>query len=229
MSHPPVGTRTRLFLFHIGMLQFRSYMKSILRIPLNATPEQQARLLALQETFAQACNALAPIVQKTRIWNRVALHHLAYRDLRAKFPAMGSQMACNVIYSVSRTCRIVFQHPASPLHLTRLGGHGLPLLHFETNSPVYFDRHTLSLKNGQLSLFTLDGRMHFQLTLRPSDQLRFQTQRLREIVLARRKDDVFVLEFCFAEDDEQPDTPDLSQIAAKRDNLPAYIKIEESA
>ena len=211
------------------MIQSRSYMKSILRIPLNATPDQQARLLALQEAFAQACNALAPIVQKTRIWNRVALHHLAYRELRAKFPAIGSQMACNVIYSVSRTCRMVFQHPASPLHLTRLGTHALPLLHFERNAPVYFDRHTLSIKNGQLSLFTLDGRMHFQLTLRPADQHRFETQKLREIVLARRKDDVFVLAFCFAENDEPPDTSDLSQIPAKRDTLPAYIKIEETA
>jgi hypothetical protein len=73
------------------------------------------------------------------------------------------------------------------------------------------------------------ARMHFQLTLRPADQLRFQTQKLREIVLARRKDDVFVLAFCFTENSDPPDASDLSQLPAKRDTLPEYIKIEETA
>ena len=82
-------------------------MSSTLRIALNAAPEQAARLEALQSMFAKACNSLAPLVQRTRCWNRVTLHHLAYRGLRDSFPTIGSQMACNVIYSVSRTCRIV--------------------------------------------------------------------------------------------------------------------------
>ena len=73
-------------------------MKSQLRIPLHTSPEQAARLQALQTVFAQAGNSIAPLVQQTGIWNRVALHHLAYKALRAKYPAIGSQMACNVIY-----------------------------------------------------------------------------------------------------------------------------------
>ena len=94
-------------------------MNSVLRIALNASPEQGARLQALQSGFAQVCNALAPVVQQTRVWNRVALHHLAYRQLREQFPEMGSQMVCNAIYSVSRTSRLVFQHPASPFSRAR--------------------------------------------------------------------------------------------------------------
>jgi hypothetical protein len=137
-------------------------MSSLLRIPLNTTPEQARRLMALQAGFAQVCNALAPIVQQTRVWSRVALHHLAYRQLRERFPGMGSQMVCNAIYSVSRTCRLVYQHPNSPFSLARLGEKPLPLLRFADNCPVYFDRHTLSVKGGQLSMFTLDGRMRFQ-------------------------------------------------------------------
>ena len=105
-------------------------MDAILRIPLNASPEQAQRLQALQQGFARLCNALAPLVQSTRVWNRVALHHLAYRQLREQFPDMGSQMVCNAIYSVSRTCRAVFQHPDSPLHLDKLGERPLPLLRF---------------------------------------------------------------------------------------------------
>ena len=81
-------------------------MNKMLRIPLHASPEQSARLQALQATFAEACNALSPLVQKSRVWNRVALHHLAYKELRQKYPDMGSQMICNVIYSVSRTSSV---------------------------------------------------------------------------------------------------------------------------
>jgi hypothetical protein len=85
--------------------------------------------------------------------------------LREKFPALGSQMVCNAIYAVSRTSRMVFQTPASPFNLTKLVGKPLPLLQFSESCPVYFDRHTLSIKGSKLSLFTLDGRMHFELTL----------------------------------------------------------------
>src|ERR1700712_3665303 len=131
-------------------------MNSLLRISLNANSEQAARLLALQAEFAKACNAMAPLVQQTRCWNRVTLHHLAYKSLREKFPDLGSQMACNVIYSVSRTSRQVFQHPQSPFNLARLESKPLPLLNFADTCPVYFDRHTLSVKDGRVSMYTLD-------------------------------------------------------------------------
>src|SRR5690606_6966320 len=96
-------------------------MNSTLRITLNTSPEQLERLVALQSAFADVCNALAPVVQRTRIWNRVALHHLAYKALREQFPGMGSQMVCNAIYSVSRHSRVIYQNPASPFHLSKLG------------------------------------------------------------------------------------------------------------
>lgn len=174
-------------------------MNSVTHIPLTATPEQHARLLALQSAFAQVCNAMSPIVQQTRCWNRVALHHMVYKSLRAKFPAMGSQMVCNAIYSVSRTCRLVFQHPTSPFNLTRLAGKPLPLLRFDDNCPVYFDRHTLSVKAGQLSMYTLDGRMRFELALKPADEAKFHDMKLQEIVLSRRRDSPFELTFSFVD------------------------------
>lgn len=159
-------------------------MNSTVHLFLTPTSEQAARLRALQLAFADVCNALAPVVQQTRCWNRVGLHHLAYRSLRERFPMVGSQMICNAIYSVSRTCRQVLQHPASPFNVTRNPAKPLPLLKFLPGAPVYFDRHTLSIKDGQLSMYTLDGRMKFQLDLKPEDLARFQQQKLREIVLA---------------------------------------------
>ena len=164
-------------------------------IPLNASEEQRAQLRALQAAFAQVCNALAPAVQQSRIWNRVTLHHLHYHQLRARFPAIGSQMVCNAIYSVSRTARQVYQHPDSPFHLAKLGQRPLPLLRFADTCPVYFDRHTLSIKPAELSLYTLDGRMHFQLQISAQVEAAFRERRLKEIVLKRQADGGFVLSF----------------------------------
>lgn len=210
------------------MINSHSYMNSILRVPLRLPPDQTARLLDLQTAFALACNALAPVVQQTRVWNRVALHHLAYRMLRTRFPEMGSQMICNVIYSVSRTSRTVFQHPASPFNLARLGNKPLPLLRFTENSPVYFDRHTLSLKDGFLSIFTLEGRMRFKLRLKPVEEHRFHSQKLSEIVLTRRKDATFELVFQFsASQGITAPVPDFKPAASVK-SLPAYVKIEET-
>ncbi|MDD2547163.1 MAG: hypothetical protein PHI55_12915 [Burkholderiaceae bacterium] len=201
-------------------------MNSLLRIPLNASPEQVLRLRSLQCGFAQVCNALAPLVQQTRVWNRVALHHLAYRGLREQFPGMGSQMVCNAIYSVSRTCRLIYQHPRSPFNVARLEGKPLPLLRFADSCPVYFDRHTLSLKDGQLSMFTLDGRMRFQLALRPEDEAMFHARKLREIVLTCRPDGVYELSFWMADPDENEQTPVAT--ASAEAEIPEYVMVEEA-
>ena len=208
-------------------------MNNVLRIPLNASPEQVKRLQALQTGFAQVCNALAPLVQQTRVWNRVALHHLSYRQLREQFPEMGSQMVCNAIYSVSRTARLVFQHPQSPFNLARLGDKPLPLLRFADSCPVYFDRHTLSLKAGQLSMFTLDGRMRFQLALKAQDEERFHSQKLREIVLSRRSGGAYELAFTLVDEADGrnaaasagADATDAAQGALGE--IPEYIVVEE--
>jgi hypothetical protein len=216
-------------------------MNSRLTVVLNTTPEQLQRLLSLQAAFAEVCNALAPQVRATRCWNRVALHHMAYKALREQFPAMGSQMVCNAIYSVSRSSRMVFQHPKSPFNLSKAGDGPLPLLQFADTCPVYFDRHTLSLKQGQLSMYTLDGRMRFQLDLRPEDEASFHQSKLREIVLARDAEDRFSLSFWFSDgaDDEElaaapigvgvASTAGVSEPVAGLLEIPEYLIIQEAA
>ena len=200
-------------------------MNFMLRIPLDTTAEQLARLQALQAAFARVCNALAPTVQQTRVWNRVALHHLMYHSLRERFPELGSQMVCNAIYSVARTCRVVFQHPQSPFNLTRLGSKPLPLLRFTDNSPVYFDRHTLSVKDGQLSMYTLDGRMRFALALKPADEANFHEKKLREIVLSRRLEGAFELSFLFSDEQDGAVPEPITHASAE---VPEYVLVEEA-
>ena len=200
-------------------------MNPTVRISLNTNPTQMANLVALQLAFSEVCNALAPIIQSTRCWNRVALHHLTYKQLRERFPAMGSQMVCNAIYSASRTSRLVYEHPQSPFNVSRLGDRPLPLLRFSSTCPVYFDRHTLSVKDGQLSMYTLEGRIRFQLALRASDEAQFHEKKLREVVLSRTPSLGFGLEFTFSAYD------DAMNASAKKDDgeIPEYVMVEETA
>ena len=197
-------------------------MNITLRVALNTSPEEAAKLRQLQAVFAQACNALAPLVQKTKVWNRVALHHMAYKPLREQFPQMGSQMVCNAIYSVSRHSRLLFQSPQSPFNLAKLGSKPLPLLRFGDTCPVYFDRHTLSLKDGRLSMYTLDGRMRFHLGLKAEDEVNFHEKKLREIVLSRTALDRFELAFVFSDGDEEP-----AAVANDNAELPEYMMVED--
>jgi hypothetical protein len=203
-----------------------------IRVPLNTTAEQHARLCALRVVFAQVCNKLAPHVQQSRVWNRVALHHLHYRALRAQFPALGSQMVCNAIYAVSKMARLIYQHPKSPFNPALKPGAALPLLRFADSCPVYFDRHTLSIKPGQLSLFTMDGRMRFDLTLEPEKLAIFEQAKLREIVLNERTDKVFELSF-YLDSADVADLPEgdapavLSTEGAVPSGLiPEYVSVE---
>ena len=159
-------------------------MKSVIRIPLHTSEANARRLLALQQAFAVVCNAIAPRVRETRCWNRVALHHMVYKDMRQRFPELGSQMICNAIYSVARASRLVYQHPKSAFNVQRHPERPLPRLEFKPQAPVFFDRHTLSLKDGQVSLFTLDGRIRFGLDISADMERRFREDRLREIVLS---------------------------------------------
>jgi hypothetical protein len=212
-----------------------SYMNKLLRIPLNTTSAQHERLMALQKVFAQVCNQLAPEVSRTKVWNRVALHHLHYRSLRVQYPTLGSQMVCNAIYAVSRTARLVFQSPASPFNVQKMGERPLPALRFADTCPVYFDRHTLSLKVGKLSLFTLDGRMQFELTLGQEKLALFETGKLREVVLSRGADDVFVLSFwlesdeALANDIDSPESQEADVLPAPAEQgplIPDYVSVE---
>ena len=204
-------------------------MNNFLRIPLNTTAAQFERLLSLQKVFSQACNQLAPEVSRSRVWNRVALHHLHYRALRDQFPALGSQMVCNAIYAVSRTARLIYQSPSSPFQVQKMGDRPLPALRFAETCPVYFDRHTLSLKQGKLSLFTLDGRMQFELTLVPEQLALFEQGKLREIVLSRGSDGVFVMSFWLASESALEPVDQAAELPVVLDPgalIPDYVSVE---
>lgn len=185
--------------------------KFVLRIKPN--PEQIVRLKQLQANFAQLCNALVPIVIEHRCWSRVGLHHLAYRTLRESFPNMGSQMACNAIYMVSRVGKKVYATSGRQSGSTDNSNQPLPVIRFGPNSPVFFDRNTLSLKGQVLSMFTPDGRIRFEVKVEGDLEKRFANDKVKEIGLLSVKDQ-FYLVFLFGPDDEvQIDTPEFVSFA----------------
>ena len=165
---------------------------------LNLSAAQQARLRRLQLTFSEACNFVFPFVATHRCWNRVALHHLAYRAIRENFPELGSQMACNVIYSVSKTAKSVYQNPTSPYFVEKLEETPLPTLKFPSNTPVFLDRHTLSIRNDGISIFTLDGRLKFRIEISAEFEKRLFGQKIKEIILFKDKKS-FAIQFHLAQ------------------------------
>ena len=170
-------------------------MNSVIHITLSVNEDLVARLDRLRAEFTKACNWIAPIAQANHCWNRVALHHLCYRKLRENFPFLGSQMACNAIYSVCRSYRMLLANPQSPLFGQKIVEGQLPYLFFLDHAPVFFDRHTLSLQNNMLSLFTLEGRLRFGITLDEADEKRFRTEKLREIQLVSQGSQYFMMLF----------------------------------
>ena len=166
-------------------------------VQLRANEQQTQALERLQARFSEACSCIGEVVSEMRCWNRVTLHHLLYHKLRQQFPELGSQMVCNAIYSASRAARLIFQNPASPWSIERRQPEKLPKLMFTTSAPVYFDRHTLSVRAGAVSMFTLDGRMRFDVRLSSDEERLFREEKLKEIVL-QRGGEGFVLRFFFS-------------------------------
>jgi IS605 OrfB family transposase len=120
-------------------------------VRLEPSPEQAAALAALQVAYTNACNFLVPVVQGNRVWNRVALHNLAYSLLRKQTP-LGAQMCCTAIFSVCKAYKA----------LKKLGrikqDEPVPGIRFNRAS-VHFDKRTYSFKGEAVSLNTLSGRI----------------------------------------------------------------------
>jgi IS605 OrfB family transposase len=94
---------------------------------------------------------LVPYVQEHRCWNRVALHHLVYYQVREKFPALGSQMVCQAIHRVVDAYKTLRANGGIP------NDHSVPAITF-TPASVNFARRTYSISGEHFSLFTPMGR-----------------------------------------------------------------------
>jgi predicted transposase len=178
-------------------------MKKPIQIKLNVSDDQSIKLHDLQKTFAMACDEAALFVNRSRSWHRVTLHHLAYKTIREKFPKLGSQLVCNAIHAVSKASKEIFQNPTSQWSEIAKSGKPLPILKFSETMPVFFDRHTLTLKNSELSIYTLDGRMSIQINLSDGIGKKLKSEKIKELSMHRLKNS-FYLRFVFNEENYKP-------------------------
>ena len=148
-------------------------------IRLSASPQQDAALRALQHAYADACNRLVPIVREKRVWNRVALHNLAYSMLRSATP-LGSQMCCNAIFSVCKA--YTAQKALGRIRKDR----EVPAIRFERAS-VHFDKRTYSIQGDSVSLYTLDGRIVVPMRMGEHQRRLLSSGKPKEAELVLRK------------------------------------------
>jgi len=156
-------------------------MRRTISIKIETTAEQKKALMQLQDTFNRTCNIVASIAMKNRCWNRVALHHLCYYQIRISDPSgdakIGSQMLCNAIKAVCDAYRVLSINATD----------SVPSITFRPNASVHFDKRTYSIKNEKLSLYTLSGRTLVQMNLGEFQRNYFQQGRPKEAELICKK------------------------------------------
>jgi putative transposase len=133
-------------------------MLRTISIKLLLTSDQYAFLINLQKAFSDACNYIVPYVIENRCWNRVALHALVYGKLR-KDCTLGSQMTCNAIFAVCKAYKA--QQALGKIAMDKV----VPEVSFR-HASVHFDKRTYTFTHpGQLSLYTLEGRIKVAYTM----------------------------------------------------------------
>jgi IS605 OrfB family transposase len=128
-------------------------MKRTISIKLETSPEQDRRLVLLQQEFARACNALVPFAVSNSCKNRVNLHHLGYYSVRGSVPDLGSQMVCNTVAAVAQSYKSLLAN--NPKFKNTVW----PLINFRDAGSVHFDKRTYSIKGNAISLYTTEGRI----------------------------------------------------------------------
>jgi putative transposase len=155
-------------------------MLRTISIKLLTTTRQAALLSELREAFSTACNSIVPHVIEKRCWNRVALHGLVYDKIK-KENLLGSQMICNAIFAVCKSYKA----------LQVLGkiaqDKEIPKVSFRRGS-IHFDKRTYSFtKSGQLSLYTLQGRVKVDFVMGEDQKRFFSSGLLKEGELIYKK------------------------------------------
>jgi putative transposase len=118
-------------------------------LKLDVTEEQSNALLQTQIAFSEACNKIVPDVVKNRCWNRKDLHHECYYRVREELPQLGAQMVCNAIAKVCASYKARGYKKSEKV---------IPHT-FNKDRSVHYDARTFTLKENQLSLFSVNKRV----------------------------------------------------------------------
>ena len=114
---------------------------------------QAAALLSTRALYAEACNAAVSIAHRDKVFGKVALHHVAYHEIRAAVP-LGSQLVCRATGAVADAYKT----------LRANGGKTTKVLRFSPGS-VHYDARTMRIVGESVSLYTVDGRVDLSMVL----------------------------------------------------------------
>ena len=157
-------------------------MKRTISLKLVLTSDQSDRLVETQKAFAKACNEVVPFCSENRCWNQVALHHLSYYSVRESIPGLGSQMVCNAIKKVSSSYKALKIKKSEEV----------PTVTFRENTSVHYDKRTYTLKAGEVSLFSMEGRIRCPFVARDFQQQYLDQGVAKEAELIRKNGEWFL-------------------------------------
>jgi len=156
-------------------------------VALNPPEDMAVRLRTLQAVFSKAVQLAWEVGHQNDCASRVALHHLAYESIRRAEPNLGAQLACNAIYLASAYLKLAKSQVKKPSADRKLERPDF------SKVPVHFDRHTLTIKNDVLSIYTLGGRARLSLALPEELKNLLLTMSVKEILLVMRKEKFFLI------------------------------------
>ena len=151
-------------------------MKRTIALKLILSQEQSDALFETQKAFTNACNQAIPFVVGNRCWNRVALHHLCYYQIRESIPSLGSQMVCNAFQKVCSSYKV----------LKIKKSQDLPTIIFKDTGSVHYDKSTYSVKHDILSLYTTNGRVTCEFTMGDFQRKYLEMGDVKEAELIRK-------------------------------------------
>jgi putative transposase len=120
-------------------------VKLIAQVKLLPTPEQARAWKRTLELANAACNFVSQEAWKAKTFKPYPLHHLCYKDLRAKFP-LSAQVAVRVIAKVADAYKLDAKTKRT----------------FKSQGSIAYDDRILTwrLKDSKVSIWTVDGRVH---------------------------------------------------------------------
>jgi len=153
-------------------------MKITLKCKLNPSEEQKQILDYTLQKCLEAANYISHVAWARKCFNRVALHHLVYRDIREKF-GLTAQLA------VSVKDRVAFSYKAKRNHIHTFKRPFLPL------SP---GRSFRLIGTELASISTLKGRQKIPLALGEYQRrwLKDRAKKICESLLVKRGQDYFL-------------------------------------
>ena len=149
-----------------GKLKAPSKLTTTVCIKLQMDSEATRKLSKTRLLYRDACNFLVKYVCRDpneRNWQRYNLHHAAYYDLRSSLPALGSQLACNAIRSVSSAYKTELDN-----HTRKNKTDPIKEIVFK-NPSIHLDKNTIAYREDmtEATVFTIEGRV--KVVLCPGD------------------------------------------------------------